>query len=347
MPTFVGSGLSRTNMFRMSLFGALALGALLATLSPVASAAASCEIDGVQRVVAIGDVHGAYDRFVSILTASGLIDNRQRWSGGKTHLVQAGDIVDRGPDSRKALDLLRRLESEASRAGGQVHVLLGNHEVNRMLGDLRFTTPGEYEAFVTRDSEDMRLALIKQAKTDDRDALLKQMPLGQVELRVAFGREGTYGKWLRTLDTMVRINGVVFVHGGISAATAAMSCDAINKGVRRELTEDIEKTRSAPLVSLGARVDGPTNYRGLAQEPDSFESRVDEILSQQSARAIVTAHTLTPDGRVRVRFGGKVIQIDTGMQPAYAPDGRASALEMSGSVFTAIYEDRRDTIGTW
>ena len=332
-------------MTRASLFCGLALVSLLATHPPVAKAAASCEIDGVQRVVAIGDVHGAYDRLVSILTASGLVDNRQRWSGGRAHLVQVGDIVDRGPGSRKALDLLRRLEGEASKAGGQVHVLLGNHEVNRMLGDLRFTTPGEYEAFVTRDSGDVRLALTRQAKPEDRDALLKQ-PLGQIELRIAFGREGTYGKWLRTLDTMVRINGVVFVHGGISAATAAMPCDTINKGVRRELTEEIEKTRSAPLVTLGARPDGPTNYRGLAQEPDTFASQVDEILGKQSARAIVTAHTLTPDGRVRVRFGGKVIQIDTGMQPAYAPDGRASALEMSGGVFTAIYEDRRDAIET-
>src|SRR5437764_4457618 len=129
---------------------------------------------------------------------------------------------------------------------------------------------------------------------------------------------------------MVRINGVLFVHGGISAATAAMSCEVVNKAVRRELTEDIEKTRAAPLVTLGARVDGPMNYRGLAQEPDTFAPQVDEILKQQSARAIVTAHTVTPDGRIRVRFGGKVIQIDTGMQPAYAPTGRASALEIAG-----------------
>ena len=330
-------------MAKPSVFCALAVGALLAT-PPVARAADSCEIDGVQRVVAIGDVHGAYDRLVSILTVSGLIDNRQRWSGGKTHLVQAGDIVDRGPDSRKALDLLRRIENEASKAGGQVHVLLGNHEVNRMLGDLRFTTPGEYEAFVTRDSEEIRQTVLRRVKADERDAALKETPLGQIELRVAFGRDGTYGKWLRTLDTMVRINGVLFVHGGISAATAAMSCEAINKAVRRELGDDIEKTRSAPLVTLGARVDGPMNYRGLAQEPDTFASQVDEILARQSARAIVTAHTVTPDGRVRVRFGGKVIQIDTGMQPAYAPNGRASALEMSGGVFTAIYEDRRDVL---
>ena len=73
----------------------------------------TCEFDGVDRIVAVGDVHGAYDRFVEILTAAGVIDKRLRWTGGKTHLVQLGDVVDRGPDSRKAIDLLKKLERDA------------------------------------------------------------------------------------------------------------------------------------------------------------------------------------------------------------------------------------------
>jgi Calcineurin-like phosphoesterase len=88
------------------------------------AASASCGIDGVDRIVAVGDVHGAYDRFVEILQTAGLVDNRQRWSGGRAHLVQLGDALDRGPDSRKVLDFLRRLEGEAAAAGGAVHALL-------------------------------------------------------------------------------------------------------------------------------------------------------------------------------------------------------------------------------
>jgi hypothetical protein len=53
---------------------------------------------------------------------------------------------------------------------------------------------------------------------------------------------------------------------------------------------------------------------------------------------------VVPGGRVRPRFGGKVIQIDTGMQPAYVPDGRASALEIAHGTMTAIYTDRRDVL---
>jgi hypothetical protein len=36
--------------------------------------------------------------------------------------------------------------------------------------------------------------------------------------------------------------------------------------------------------------------------------------------------------------------MDTGMQQAYVPDGKASALEIRGQTFTAIYPDGREVI---
>jgi len=307
--------------------------------------AAGCRFTGVDRIVAVADVHGAYDRFVEILKAAGLLDERLRWTGGRTHLVQLGDVVDRGPDSAKALDLLERLQKDAARAGGAVHQLLGNHEVMRMLGDLRYVSPGEYAAFVTSRSTDLRDAYVKSAASANEPGR-EQPPLGFVEMRTSFGRNGRYGKLLRTLDAVVQINGMLFVHGGISPAVADLSCDAINQAVRRELGADIDQTRAEPLARLSARPDGPLWYRGLAEEPDAFASDVDDILTRQRARVIVIGHTVSPDGRIRMRFGGKVIQIDTGMQPAYVPRGRASALEIAGGVMSAIYADRRDVLAT-
>lgn len=310
----------------------------------IVAATQPCEIDGVERIVAVGDVHGAYDRFVAILRSAEIIDERLQWTAGKTHLVQLGDVVDRGPDSRKALDLLRRLEGDAPRAGGQVHMLLGNHEVARMLGDLRFVVPGEYAAFVTTDSEAIRQRFVETVPPGARDQVLKETALGLVEMRLAFGREGVYGKWLRTLPAVVKINGVLFVHGGISPAVEGLSCSVINDTVRQDLTVNLDKTRAAPLKTLTAREDGPLWYRGLAQQPETFAPEVSDILSKQQARMIVIGHTVVQEGRISVRFGGTVMQIDTGMQPAYTPTGRASALEISHGVFTAIYEDRRDAL---
>jgi len=328
---------------------ALALTIALVALRPAPPLAAAdkCEWTGVERVIAIGDVHGAYDRFVEILRTTGVIDADLHWAAGTAHVVQLGDVVDRGDDSRRALDLLRRLEREAGAAKGRLHLLLGNHEIARMLGDLRLTAPGEYAAFTTPESEAVRESVIKALKPasdEERSQLVSQLPLGSVEMREAFSRHGDYGKWLRDLPAVVKIDQLLFVHGGISPAVAPLGCAAINEQVHRELTDDLEKTLAAPLATLTARVDGPLWYRGLAQEPESFGPQVQDILAKTAARAIVIGHTVTPTGRIATRFGGRVVQIDTGMQPAYAQGGRASALEIVGGAATAIYVDRRDPV---
>jgi Calcineurin-like phosphoesterase len=321
----------------------LALAALLAVSAPAPLRAAGnpCEFTNVGRIVAVGDVHGAYDRFVEILRAAGLVDDRLRWTGGRTHFVQLGDVVDRGPDSAKVLDLLEQLEKQAADNGGAVHALIGNHEVMRMLGDLRYATPGEFDAFVSPRSAELQDAYVKRLEALKVPAA-ETPPLGYVEMLSGFGTSGRYGTRVRTLDTAVQINGVVFVHGGISPVTASLACDAINERVRREMTDDFDSTARDPLASLSASPTGPLWYRGLVDEAD--EPAVDDVLRRQRARAIVIAHTVTPNGRIRSRFGGKVVQIDTGMQPAYVTGGRASVLQIERGVMTAIYMDRREVL---
>ncbi len=100
-----------------------------------------------QRIVAIGDVHGAADAFVSILTTAGLIDANKQWIGGRTILVQTGDVTDRGAGTRAALDLLMSLEKQAAKAGGRVHALLGNHEVMNLTGHMRDASPEIFASF--------------------------------------------------------------------------------------------------------------------------------------------------------------------------------------------------------
>src|SRR5262245_6425040 len=108
---------------RRAVYVPAVLAAAIVALALVrARAAAPCEWDGVDRVVAVGDVHGAYDRLIEVLKTAGVIDAGERWSAGTTHFVQLGDVVDRGSDSRKVLDFLRRLEREALAAGGRAHI---------------------------------------------------------------------------------------------------------------------------------------------------------------------------------------------------------------------------------
>jgi hypothetical protein len=328
----------------------------------LAVASPSCDITTSERVVAVGDVHGAFDKFVTILQEAKIIDSRRRWTGGRAILVQTGDITDRGPDSRKVIDLLRKLTDEAAKAGGRVHALVGNHEAMRVLGVYRDVGPGEFAAFRTPESGDLRNRYFellvednakraKAAGTEfDVAAFRKQFfdatPLGAVEMQLAFGPKGEYGRWLRDRDAVVKINGVMFMHGGPSAVVAPMGCAAINAQVRTELAT---LTVAGPNLdkSLIMGPDGPLWYRGLVDgTPGVGEPEVDAILKALDARALVLGHTV-PDGfRIKPNYGGRVIQIDTGMLDGeFFPGGVPSALEIHGGNWTAIYEGRREPIG--
>lgn len=350
------------------------MGLLLAVLGAAGGAPSSaqaqaqsseqpCDIRTTERVVAIGDVHGAYDRFVQILRTAGLMDGRNRWRGGRARLVQTGDVLDRGDDSRKVVDLLRKLEREAASAGGRVHALLGNHEFMRLIGDWRYVSPGELRAFQNGDSTEFRLRVrdffaeqaARRAREEERPfdegeyraQFLKDFPLGHFEMQLAFGRDGEYGKWVRSRVAAVKINGVMFLHGGVSDMVADRGCEGLNADVQKELA-------AAPvpvdqLMSLlSTKEDGPLWYRGMAIEPESeFAATLDTILQRLGARGVVIGHTPVADGRITPRFGGKVVMIDTGMLGGeHYPRGVPSALEMHGGVLTAIYENRREQVET-
>src|ERR1700712_5481273 len=49
---------------------------------------------GVARVVAIGDIHGDFERLQQVLRLCKLTDDKDQWIGGKAHLVQTGDVLD-------------------------------------------------------------------------------------------------------------------------------------------------------------------------------------------------------------------------------------------------------------
>jgi len=107
---------------------------ILVSLAHLYAADTQCVWTCVERIVAVGDLHGDYKAFTKILKGTGLIDGELHWIGGKTHLVQIGDVMDRGPDAKKIFDLMMKLEKEAEKAGGKLHMLIGNHEEMNITG---------------------------------------------------------------------------------------------------------------------------------------------------------------------------------------------------------------------
>jgi hypothetical protein len=299
---------------------------------------------GVSRVVAVGDVHGDLGQFTTLLRQAKVIDQKDRWSGGATHLVQVGDIPDRGPDTAAIYKFLMRLEKQARKAGGMVHPLIGNHDAMNIYGDLRYVTPEEFEAFKSSGSKGLRnqafelhvadLAMNPQPgdpAVDDlyREEWDKAHPLGYYEHRNAYHVRGDFGRWIREHNTVIQIDDTLFLHGGISPRYGNWALNEINQQISSEL-------RDLSMVPGGVAVDpvGPLWYRGLAVESEEkLAPHVDAVLAKHGAKRIVIGHTPTV-GAVMSRFGGKVLMIDVGLSAYYGSrmacliieDGRAYAL---------------------
>lgn len=305
---------------------------------------------GVERIVAIGDVHGDWNQFTGALRSAGLIDKKNKWTGGKTHFVQTGDVPDRGPDTRKILDLLMDLQKQAAKAGGKVHCLIGNHDAMNVYGDLRYVIDEEYASFRSSDASalldaafEQELPLLKKAAeakgqsvsdSDLKTEWLKSHPPGWVEHRIAFGPKGKYGKWIRGNDAMVIVNGYLFVHAGISPKYAARRHTELNETIRGELADFSKLEGGVTIDALG-----PLWYRGLARDPEEgLASHVDAVLQFHGVEAIVIGHTVTA-GAILPRFGGKVLMIDVGLSKAYG--GPQAALVIERNQRFAIHRGSR------
>ncbi len=210
---------------------------------------------GKPRIVAIGDVHGADRAFVSILQKAQLINANQDWVAENTIFVQTGDVLDRGPGSKKAMDLLMNLEKQAPRKNSKLIPLLGNHEVMNLIGDLRYVSNEEYASYSDANSASRQDAALRAyedflsqrskrlggqsgAFTKEMEQDWKQKhPQGFIEHREAFSKKGTYGQWLRKHDAIAVVDGNVFLHGGISPEVQELSFDQINRKIHQELND--------------------------------------------------------------------------------------------------------------
>jgi hypothetical protein len=229
---------------------------------------------------------------------------------------------------------LRSLQAGAKRAGGEVVVLAGNHELMGMLGDWRYLSP---EALASYGGAEAR--------------------------RAALARSGDEGRWLRTLPAIAKRDGCVFVHGGVEPALARLGVNGIARRASRELARvDRERERAvretliaadAPLEALLAlkrpllhgfetwlitHPDGPFWFRGWAQWSDAeVDAQLPAVLSALGAERLVMGHTPQLPATIRLRAGGRVVLADTGMLGgASFPGGAPLALEIRGQALTLL-----------
>lgn len=240
------------------------------------------------EVIALGDVHGGYERLVDLLSVGGLISKDQRsqvgysWSGGNKILVCTGDTIDKGDRSLDVIDLLMALQAQAPGAGGEVVVTLGNHEVE-FLADPQNKKAGEFRA-----------ELQKRGITPEA---------------ISNG-EQPYGEWMMNRPFAARINDWFFAHGG---NTSGRTISELAKGFREAV--DRGDWNSAFLIGDDSLLEAQKWWEGNGDST----ALLDAYLGALGVRHIVFGHdpgAFHKKGVIEEGKDGRIFLIDVGMSPA-------------------------------
>lgn len=260
---------------------------------------AEIDLTGHDSVFVFGDVHGEFDRVVSLLRLAGLIDAELRWTGGGAVVAFLGDLFDRGHDVTRLLWFVYGLEREAREAGGRVITLLGNHEAMVLSGDLRYVAPKE------QTIADLHGMSYETLFDPDRSVL---------------------GRWIAAKPGLVRLEDLLFAHGGVSPAYVDSSLEEYQDTLETFIAEPLftrwrdeaflrEYARETRLdtAQIYRRYDfffGPESvlwYRDLVLA-DTLGDHLDAVLERFGARIHVVGHT--PVRTIRESYGGKLIAAD-------------------------------------
>lgn len=230
--------------------------------------------DMPSTMVVISDIEGKYDAFAGFLYANNIIDQNHDWIFENGHLVLVGDFVDRGKNVTQVLWLIYKLESQALKSGGQVHFILGNHEVLNFYGDHRYNR-----------AKYIKIAQEISGKNDKREAL-----------QYLYSNKGVLGEWLATKNIVEKVGTYIFVHAGLSPPILDFdsSIEDINNAFRRSLEKSQQGNNAFANFLYGTT--GPFWYRGYFKSntkyPKIQSAEIDSILNYYKADKIVVGHTL-------------------------------------------------------
>ncbi|AXT62680.1 metallophosphoesterase [Aquimarina sp. AD10] len=248
-----------------------------------------------EKIFITSDIEGNFNTFYSLLIGNKIMDKDYNWTFGNGHLVIAGDMMDRGTEVLPCLWLLYKLEQEAKLKNGQVHFVLGNHDVMNLQLNLKYV-----------QSKYLELAkIISEPKTNQKIAY-KNLMSDANELV----------KWIKSKNTIEKIGDNLILHGGISEdmIDTGLSIEEINEHVRNNIRENFDKkSKNNEYVNLIFGRMGPLWYRGLVKDYKQHYTKLDSnslehILKFYKVNHIIIGHTII-DKEITSDFNGKVIRV--------------------------------------
>ncbi len=247
----------------------------------------------VDSLYVVGDVHGRYDQVTNLLLKAHIIDKDLNWIAGGSHVVFLGDVFDRGDDVTKVLWFIHDLEGKAALAGGKVHLVLGNHEIMTMTKDLRYVSRKERNIAVAHGLS--------------YDALFHPLD--------------TYlGSWLRSKVSLLKIDKIVFAHGGI-LDIGPISLEEFNNKAYYYMQEPmyLDMMKESPDSTkydsnhwLEMRYffyysKGPYWFRGYVKS-DTLGPQLNSMLDKHGSKIHVVAHTTLET--ITEKYDGKLLTTD-------------------------------------
>jgi len=283
--------------------------------------APSC--DPHSRMVALGDLHGDLDNALETLRRLRVVDTNGNWSGGRTILIQTGDLLDRGPNSVGLVTLFRGLQREARVAGGDVVLILGNHELmNRQ----------HYWDDVNRE-EVLKLGLKSLKETDKSLRALREGWKIWEEMM----ESGLLAQHILDLPAIAVVGigkcRTVFCHAGLLSqhVEGDFSVEKYNNHSRDVLSREKAADREADGFS---DEHSPLWNRILSWGPEEIAcEHVSHVLRLLNASQMVVGHSVHK--KITTRCGGRLQLIDIGISKVYG--GRIGGWQCENDVVKAVY----------
>ena len=303
----------------------------------------------VNRLVAIGDLHGDLKVTLLSLQLAGVIDDsvqtynfnldNLKWIGKDTWIIQTGDQIDRcRPESWKKdciedygdvyedegnnmliIKIFDRLKSQALLQGGNIVSLLGNHELMNVDKDFRYVSPEEFLEFVPKSDRNSKY-------TNDG------YPLGYYHRLKAFQRGGSISKYYsKNKKSIIIIGGWLFVHGGISKELCSKyTIKEINDTVQQWLLNNTDKRVEDIFDEIFRQDDdiSPFWCRIFSEDNDIDNeeefNKVLNLLNKNNTllnpiKGMVVAHTpqYMYDRYLNSVYNNRLWRIDVGMSRAF------------------------------
>ena len=245
------------------------------------------------RILVIGDLHADYKKTVDLFIYFNLININKKWTGGNTIIVQLGDQIDgygRGSyeDASGEIEILNLFDDihiQASREGGGVYSIIGNHELMNVMGNFSYAS-----------KEDIK----KNGGTEKRRELYK--PGGSIAKRLSCTR-----------NTILKINDIIFVHGGIIPdlvkENKEMTIKIVNKLMRDFFNGKIDESH----IDFSRMLKDSNSVlwdRSLGKTEVNC-SLLDETLENLNAKHIVIGHS--PQDIINSKCSQKVWRVDVGL----------------------------------